>query len=75
MWAGTRIHSGGGGGGGHKDEDTLFLQSFGFSFELFEADWPAMAEAYNKTKVWAALKGDQTPIDDLVNKMYPAEGY
>lgn len=76
MWEGTRIYSGSGGGGGYRDQENNFLQSFGFSFSLFAADWPAMAEAYDKARVWAELQGKPNyNLDQLVNEMNPASAY
>lgn len=76
MWKSTRIHSGSGGGGGYRDQEKNFLQSFGFSFSLFAADWPAMAEAYDKARVWAELQGKPNyNLDQLVNEMNPASAY
>jgi hypothetical protein len=74
MWKGTRIYTGTGGGGGAKDQNKTFHQSFGFGVELFESDWPAMAEAYKKVRAWAALNGKKgkLDIDAMVNEMYPA---
>lgn len=76
MWKGTRMHSGTGGGGGYRDQDKNFLQSFGFDFRLFAADWPAMALEYQRAHVMMALKGiEQYDIDTVVNQMNPAEEY
>lgn len=76
MWKGTRIHTGTGGGGGHREQDKTFLQSFGFQVELFAADWPAMAEAYEQARVWMILKDiKHHRIDDMVNIMNPADKY
>lgn len=91
MWQGTRIHSGTGCGGGFRlypDSKDLGTQNFGYDFQLFMADWPGIAAAYDeaieardKEIVWLKLKHGTEPwnvkfdLDDWVNKKYPAEDY
>lgn len=76
MWEGSGIHTGTGGGGGHKDQETNFLQSFGYSICLFAVDWPAMAREYEKAKTWLALNPSCTmSVDQVVEQWNPAEKY
>ena len=75
MWVGSRIHTGSGGGGGHRDRDTKFLQSFGYDTKLFASDWPAMANEYEKARLWKQLNNDSRPLDMMVNAWNPAEDY
>lgn len=53
-----RAHTGSGGGGGmrYSDKHKCWVQSFGYSFDLFAADWPGMARHYEKLKMWNVLK-------------------
>ena len=53
-----RIHTGSGGGGGWGDG----IQSFGYDFRLFAADWPKMAETVEKQKMWKALGGNPEEV-------------
>lgn len=74
QWTGTRIHTGGGGGGGHRDQETQYLQSFGYQVELFASDWPAMAQAYDQARMWRELKGQHHEnLDQVVNDMFPVD--
>lgn len=70
MWKKSRIHTGTGGGGGFNQK--TFRQSFGFGIELFAADWPAMAEAYEKAKAWCVMTNSTRPLDVVVNELHPA---
>lgn len=78
MWECTRIQSGTGGGGGftlHNGSKENGLQSFGFGVELFAADWPAMANEYDKAAVWKLLNNDTRRVDEIVNEWNPVEDY
>lgn len=54
----ARAHTGSGGGGGMKysEKHKCWVQIFGYSFEIFAADWPGIARHYEKLKVWDTLK-------------------
>jgi uncharacterized C2H2 Zn-finger protein len=91
MWEGLRFHTGTGGGGGFKpytDDKTKGLQSFGYDWRLFLADWPGLqqsymeaTDAYEKAKMMHILKhgtnmnGFKFDLDEWVNNKYPAEDY
>jgi len=78
VWKNTRIHSGTGGGGGYtpyNNKSKTGLQGFNYDFSLFALDWPPMAEAYDKAKMWEALQKSGKSLDIIVNEMHPAEEY
>lgn len=52
-----RAYSGGGGGGGltFSKKYNCYVQSFGYDFKLFDADWPGIARYYEKRRMWATL--------------------
>lgn len=54
-----RAHTGTGGGGGMQfsEKHRCHVQSFGYDFRIFAADWPGMARYYEKQKVWRELGG------------------
>ena len=54
-----RAHTGTGGGGGMRwsEKHQCHVQSFGYDFRLFAADWPGMARYYEKKRVWKELGG------------------
>ena len=53
----SRAHTGTGGGGGmrYSKEHGCDVQSFGYDFRIFAADWPGMARYYEKRRMWATL--------------------
>lgn len=53
-----RAHTGTGGGGGmrYSEKHKCHIQTFGYSFDLFAADWPGMARYYEKRRMWKVLK-------------------
>lgn len=61
-WQGTGIHTGCGG----------YASNYYFQCDLFAADWPAMAEAYNATRTWAILNNDDRSLETIVRELYPA---
>lgn len=75
MWTNTRLHTGSGSGGGAKDQEVNFLQEFGYGIRLFEADWPAMADSYEKIRMLNRLTGTSHDLDAQVNAAYPADQY
>lgn len=77
-WKNARIHSGTGGGAGYtpyNNKSKTGLQSFSYNFRMFALDWPALAEAYDKAKMWEALQRSGKSLDVIVNEMHPAEEY
>ena len=52
-----RAHTGTGGGGGmrYSEKHGCHVQSFGYDFRIFAADWPGMARYYEKKRVWKEL--------------------
>ncbi len=60
-----RAHTGTGGGGGMRwDEDhKCHVQSFGYDFKLFAADWPGMARAEGMKQFNEVLTGKRHSID------------
>lgn len=75
MFRNTRIFTGNGSGGYHYD-DPNHTQSFGYDIKLFASDWPAMANEYEKVKVYNIMRGyPDIDIDSIVNEWNPAENY
>ena len=52
-WTGT----GGGGGMKFSEKHQCYVQSFGYDFRIYAADWPGMARYYEKRRVWKELGG------------------
>jgi hypothetical protein len=54
----TRAHTGTGGGGGmrYSEKHKCHVQSFGYDFRIYAADWPGMARYYEKQRMWKTLK-------------------
>lgn len=52
-----RAHTGTGGGGGmsFSKKHDCWIQSCGYDFRIYAADWPGMARYYEKRKMWATL--------------------
>ena len=53
-WTGT----GGGGGMRFSEKHGCYVQSFGYDFRIYAADWPGMARYYEKQKMWKILGGE-----------------
>jgi hypothetical protein len=53
-----RAHTGTGGGGGdyYDKKHKCYVQRFGYSFEMFAADWPGLARHREKMLMWKVLK-------------------
>lgn len=52
-----RAHTGTGGGGGMSwsEKYGCYVQSCGYDFRIYAADWPGMARYYEKKRVWKEL--------------------
>lgn len=53
----SRTHTGTGGGGGmrYSEKHKCDVQSFGYEFRIYAADWPGMARHYEKRMMWKTL--------------------
>lgn len=60
-----RAHTGTGGGGGmrYSEKHGCHVQSFGYDFRIFAADWPGMARVVAKDQLTEVLKGVRDSID------------
>lgn len=60
-----RAYSGTGGGGGmrYNDKHDCYVQSFGYDFRMFAADWPGMARVIAKQQVWDVMCGNRETTD------------
>jgi len=60
-----RAHTGTGGGGGmrYSEKHGCHVQSFGYDFKLFAADWPGMARAEGMKQFNEVLKGQRNSVD------------
>lgn len=60
-----RAHTGTGGGGGmhYSKKHKCHVQSFGYDFRIFAADWPGMARYYAREQFAQVLKGERFSID------------
>jgi len=56
-----RAHTGTGGGGGmrYSEKHKCHVQSFGYDFRIYAADWPGMHRYYDKQRMWEALKAKE----------------
>lgn len=61
----TRAYTGTGGGGGIRwsEKHQCHVQSFGYDFRMFAADWPGMARLIAKEQMMQVLKGERKSID------------
>jgi hypothetical protein len=53
-----RAHTGTGGGGGmrYSEKHKCHVQSFGYDFRIYAADWPGLARYHEKRVMWHILK-------------------
>lgn len=60
-----RAHTGTGGGGGmrYSERHKCWVQSFGYDFRMFAADWPGLARHYAREQFAQVLKGERFSID------------
>jgi hypothetical protein len=60
-----RAHTGTGGGGGmrYSEKHKCHVQSFGYDFKLFAADWPGLARYIVKQQFVEVLQGQRESID------------
>jgi hypothetical protein len=63
-----RAHTGTGGGGGMRwsEKHKCWVQSFGYDFKLFAADWPGLARAEGMKQFNEVLKGQRFSVDYVV---------
>ncbi len=63
-----RAHTGTGGGGGMRwsEKHQCHVQSFGYDFKLFAADWPGMARVEGMKQFNEVLKGQRNSVDFVV---------
>lgn len=61
----TRAYSGTGGGGGmrYSEKYGCHVQSFGYDFRMYAADWPGMARVIGHQQFQEVLKGIRESID------------
>ncbi len=62
-----RAHTGTGGGGGmrYSEKHKCHVQSFGYDFKMFAADWPGMARVVGMQQLEEVLRGARAHIDYL----------
>jgi hypothetical protein len=60
-----RAHTGSGGGGGarYSEKHGCYVQSFGYDFKLFAADWPGMARVVGMNQLEEILRGERLHLD------------
>jgi hypothetical protein len=60
-----RAYTGTGGGGGmrYSEKHGCYVQSFGYDFKLFAADWPGMARVVGMQQLEEVLKGVRNRVD------------
>lgn len=60
-----RAHTGTGGGGGMRwsEKHKCYVQSFGYDFRLFAADWPGMARYEGMKQMQEMLSGNRSHMD------------
>lgn len=60
-----RAHTGTGGGGGmrYSEKHKCWVQSFGYDFRIFAADWPGMARVEGMKQMAEVLAGNRQCID------------
>jgi hypothetical protein len=60
-----RAHTGTGGGGGmrYSERHGCWVQSFGYDFRMYAADWPGMARAEGMKQFNEVLAGRRTSVD------------
>ena len=60
-----RAHTGTGGGGGmrYSEKHKCHVQSFGYDFRMYAADWPGMARAEGMKQFAEVLSGDRRQVD------------
>lgn len=60
-----RAHTGTGGGGGMRwsEKYQCYVQSFGYDFRMYAADWPGMARVVGQAQFAEVLKGIRESID------------
>jgi hypothetical protein len=60
-----RAHTGTGGGGGmrYSEKHKCHVQSFGYDFRIFAADWPGMARHMAKQQLVEVLQGKRDSVD------------
>ena len=60
-----RAHTGTGGGGGMRwsEKHKCHVQSFGYEFRMYAADWPGMARAEGMKQFNEVLKGQRNSVD------------
>jgi hypothetical protein len=40
----------------YSEKHKCHVQSFGYDFRIYAADWPGMARYYEKQRMWKTLK-------------------
>jgi len=60
-----RAHTGTGGGGGmrYSEKHGCHVQSFGYDFRMYAADWPGLARAEGMRQLDEVLRGERRVID------------
>lgn len=60
-----RAHTGTGGGGGmrYSEKHKCWVQSFGYDFRIFAADWPGLARYEGMNQLDEVLRGQRKAID------------
>ncbi len=63
----TRAYTGTGGGGGmrYSEKHGCHVQSFGYDFRMFAADWPGMARLEGMKQMQEMLSGDRRQMDPI----------
>jgi hypothetical protein len=66
----VRAYSGTGGGGGmrYSEKHGCHVQSFGYDFKMFAADWPGMARVVGMQQLDEVLKGQRHSIDYVLEQ-------
>jgi len=59
-----RAYTGTGGGGGmhYNEKHGCHVQRFGYSFQIFAADWPGMSRYHEKQQMWRILSGREQEL-------------
>lgn len=60
-----RAHTGTGGGGGmrYSEKHKCYVQSFGYEFRMYAADWPGLARAEGMKQFDQVLRGERQTVD------------
>lgn len=66
----SRAHTGTGGGGGmrYSEKHGCHVQSFGYDFRMYAADWPGMARVVGMEQFADALSGHRYSIDRIFSE-------